>query len=125
MNEVVLAEPSEVGFDDDLAYSHLPFRNNVLLFQTQRPYSEKIYSLDARTGAERGSVDPESNNTIGCLEWDSVALFELLKSYIDIGVESIANGAYLFGIFQKFAGKFLLHLFSKGHNNIKTTKPIG
>jgi subtilisin family serine protease len=49
---------------------HLPFPNNVLLFLTQRPYSERIYYLDTRTGAVRGTVDPERNDTIGCLEWD-------------------------------------------------------
>jgi subtilisin family serine protease len=43
---------------------------SMLLFLTQKPFSEKIYFLNPANGAVLGSVDPASNDTIGSLEWD-------------------------------------------------------
>jgi outer membrane protein assembly factor BamB len=42
----------------------------VLMFLTQKPFSERIYYLNPSTGTVLGSVDPAANDTIGSLEWD-------------------------------------------------------
>lgn len=42
----------------------------VLLFLTQKPFSERIYYMNPSTGTVLGSVDPQNNDTIGSLEWD-------------------------------------------------------
>lgn len=42
----------------------------VLMFLTQKPFSERIYYLNPGTGAVLGSIDPAANDTIGSLEWD-------------------------------------------------------
>lgn len=42
----------------------------VLMFLTQKPFTERIYYLHPVTGIVLGSIDPVSNDTIGTLEWD-------------------------------------------------------
>lgn len=42
----------------------------VLMFLTQKPYSERIYYLHPYTGHVLGSIDPVGNDTIGSMEWN-------------------------------------------------------
>ncbi|MBZ4423244.1 S8 family serine peptidase [Myxococcus sp. RHSTA-1-4] len=51
-----------------LAGSLVP--RSALLFLTQKPFSERIYSLNPATGVVMGSIDPVNNDTIGSMEWD-------------------------------------------------------
>lgn len=61
------------GSSSALAFAHYRigwwFRP-VLMFLTQKPYSERIYFLHPNTGQVLGSIDPVRNDTIGSLEWD-------------------------------------------------------
>lgn len=45
-----------------------------LLFLTQKAGSEHIFLLHPTTGAKIGSLDPDSNDTIGSLAWDGNAI---------------------------------------------------
>ncbi|MBL7742771.1 MAG: S8 family serine peptidase [Chitinophagaceae bacterium] len=42
----------------------------VLMFLTQKPFSEKIFYMNPGTGVVIGGVDPVNNDTIGSIEWD-------------------------------------------------------
>ncbi len=42
----------------------------VLMFLTQKPFSERIYFLHPNSGVVLGSIDPVNNETIGSLQWD-------------------------------------------------------
>lgn len=61
------------GSSSALAFAHRRvgwwFRP-VLMFLTQKPYSERIYYLHPYTGHVFGTIDPVQNDTIGSLEWD-------------------------------------------------------
>ncbi len=58
----------------------------VLMFLTQRPFSERIYFLHPNTGNVLGSVDPALNDTIGSLEWNGR---EILAANVTTGAGSI------------------------------------
>jgi hypothetical protein len=66
----------------------------VLMFLTQKPFSEKIYYMNPATGVVLGGVDPVNNDTIGSLEWDG----------INIRVTNVTNGSGFINTINPYNG---------------------
>ena len=49
-------------------------RRRTILFLTQQAGTERIFFMDATTGAVLRTVDPQANDTIGSLSWDGSAI---------------------------------------------------
>lgn len=66
----------------------------VLMFLTQKAFSESIYYLNPATGAVLGSVVPAGNQTIGSLDWDGT----------NIRVANVTNGSGFINTINPFSG---------------------